>query len=410
MCSPRLAMKFPFELDFFQRQAVLRLERKEHVFVAAHTSAGKTVVAEYAIALAKMHHTRTIYTSPIKALSNQKYRDFKNKFEDVGLITGDVSIQPEAACLIMTTEILRSMLYRGSDVIRDVEWVIFDEVHYVNDSERGVVWEEVLIMLPPSVNIIMLSATTPNTMEFSDWIGRIKNRQVHVISTTKRPVPLQHYLLHDNEVYHLQSSDGKYNPNVIAEAAKVQREKSKPKPKSSENAAASNQRQMEKAAIAAQNRGDNKISKTAPGRGGGGKPSATGSGGRKLGDAAGGKSQWLSLLHVLQNGGREAAGGVGAIHFVGGVDVTARNQELRRERERWEKYENLPAEIRASMTKKEYEKQQLTDIEPSSGLLPVVVFSFSKKKCEEIVDYMKGQDLLSGQEKHEVQAVIGMVR
>lgn len=84
--------------------------------------------------------TRTIYTSPIKALSNQKFRDFKEKFGDVGLITGDVSINPEAACLIMTTEILRSMLYRGADLIRDVEWVIFDEVHYVNDLERGVVW------------------------------------------------------------------------------------------------------------------------------------------------------------------------------------------------------------------------------------------------------------------------------
>lgn len=169
--SPHLAMKFPFELDYFQRQAVMRLERRECVFVAAHTSAGKTVVAEYAIALSKKHHTRTIYTSPIKALSNQKYRDFRDRFEDVGLITGDVSINPDAACLIMTTEILRSMLYRGSDTIRDIEFVIFDEVHYVNDSERGVVWEEVIIMLPERISLIFLSATTPNTLEFSDWIG-----------------------------------------------------------------------------------------------------------------------------------------------------------------------------------------------------------------------------------------------
>src|SRR4051794_13765412 len=110
--------------------------------------------------------TRTIYTSPIKALSNQKFRDFKDTFQDVGLITGDVSINPEASCLILTTEILRSMLYRGADIIRDVEWVIFDEVHYVNDLDRGVVWEEVIIMLPgrysslyslAHVNLIMLS-------------------------------------------------------------------------------------------------------------------------------------------------------------------------------------------------------------------------------------------------------------
>ena len=195
-----MALDFPFELDFFQKQAVMRLERRECVFVAAHTSAGKTVVAEYAIAMAAKHRTRTIYTSPIKALSNQKYRDFKDKFGDVGLITGDISVNPEASCLIMTTEILRSMLYRGSDTIKDIEWVIFDEVHYVNDAERGVVWEEVIIMLPDRINLIFLSATTPNTVDFSDWIGRTKKRKVYVISTGKRPVPLQHFLFYDNNV------------------------------------------------------------------------------------------------------------------------------------------------------------------------------------------------------------------
>lgn len=104
----------------------------------------------------------------ISALSNQKYRDFKERFDDVGLITGDVSVNPDASCLIMTTEILRSMLYRGADIIRDIEWVIFDEVHYVNDAERGVVWEEVIIMLPDRINMIFLSATTPNTKVLSD--------------------------------------------------------------------------------------------------------------------------------------------------------------------------------------------------------------------------------------------------
>ncbi|CAK4183040.1 unnamed protein product [Aphanomyces euteiches] len=141
---PDMALKFPFELDSFQKQAIVHLENHECVFIAAHTSAGKTVVAEYAIAMSQKHMTRTVYTSPIKALSNQKYRDFRTKFgvDNVGLITGDVSINPEASCLVMTTEILRSMLYRGADVIRDIEWVIFDEIHYLNDSERGVVWEE----------------------------------------------------------------------------------------------------------------------------------------------------------------------------------------------------------------------------------------------------------------------------
>ena len=191
---PNPAYHFPFELDNFQKQAVLHLERNECVFVAAHTSAGKTVVAEYAIALAAQHMTRCVYTSPIKALSNQKFRDFREKFEDVGIITGDIQLNPEASCLIMTTEILRSMLYRGADLVRDIEWVIFDEVHYVNDPERGVVWEEVIIMLPQHVKLVFLSATTPNTVEFSDWIGRTKRKPVYVISTLKRPVPLEHYL------------------------------------------------------------------------------------------------------------------------------------------------------------------------------------------------------------------------
>lgn len=132
---PILAHNFPFELDTFQKQAILKLEEHSNVFVAAHTSAGKTVVAEYAIALSQKHMTRTVYTSPIKALSNQKYHDFKQIFKDVGLITGDFQINETASCLIMTTEILRSMLYCGSDVTRDVEYVIFDEVHYINDSD-----------------------------------------------------------------------------------------------------------------------------------------------------------------------------------------------------------------------------------------------------------------------------------
>ena len=137
------AKTYKFTLDPFQSQAVLCIENDQSVLVAAHTSAGKTVVAEYAIALSQKHMTRTIYTSPIKALSNQKFRDFKETFNDVGLVTGDIQINPTATCLIMTTEILRSMLYNGSDIIRDLEWVIFDEVHYINDAERGVVWEEV---------------------------------------------------------------------------------------------------------------------------------------------------------------------------------------------------------------------------------------------------------------------------
>ncbi|XP_017847565.2 helicase SKI2W [Drosophila busckii] len=234
---PCPAMEFPFELDVFQKQAILKLEQRQYVFVAAHTSAGKTVVAEYAIALSKRDLTRTIYTSPIKALSNQKYRDFRKTFKDVGLITGDLQIEPTASCLIMTTEILRSMLYCGSDITRDLEYVIFDEVHYINNPERGHVWEEVIILLPDHVNIIMLSATVPNTMELADWVGSTKKRKVYVISTLKRPVPLMHYLYTGaggksrDDIFLLVDAQGKFlqgNYEKAVERKKEMQGKAKP--------------------------------------------------------------------------------------------------------------------------------------------------------------------------------------
>ncbi|KAL8671778.1 MAG: hypothetical protein Q9168_003725 [Polycauliona sp. 1 TL-2023] len=207
---PDMARTWPFELDTFQKEAVYHLENGDSVFVAAHTSAGKTVVAEYAIALAAQHMTKAVYTSPIKALSNQKFRDFRQEFDDVGILTGDVQINPEASCLIMTTEILRSMLYRGADLLRDVEYVIFDEVHYVNDIERGVVWEEVIIMLPEHVTLILLSATVPNTYEFASWVGRTKKKNVYVISTPKRPVPLEHFLWADKAMHKIVDANKRF--------------------------------------------------------------------------------------------------------------------------------------------------------------------------------------------------------
>lgn len=221
----------PFELDAFQRQAVYHIEKGESVFVAAHTSAGKTAIAEYAIGLCQKHLTRAIYTSPIKALSNQKFRDFRDTFgkDQVGLLTGDVQINPDApSCLIMTTEILRSMLYRDSEMIREVEWVIFDEIHYVNDVERGVVWEEVIIMLPSYVKLVLLSATTPNTFEFADWIGRTRNEVVYVITTLFRPVPLEHHLYCHKEFFRIVDGTRQWNEiNYKNALAKHQTLKSK---------------------------------------------------------------------------------------------------------------------------------------------------------------------------------------
>jgi len=188
------ARTWKFDLDPFQRTALRCLEANESVLVAAHTSAGKTVVAEYAIAMALRDHQRVIYTSPIKALSNQKYRDLSEIFSDVGLMTGDVTLKETASCLVMTTEILRSMLYRGSEVVREMAWVIFDEVHYMRDKERGVVWEETIILLPPQVKLVFLSATIPNAREFAEWVCSVKTQPCHVVYTEMRPVPLQHYI------------------------------------------------------------------------------------------------------------------------------------------------------------------------------------------------------------------------
>ncbi|KAG8883351.1 ATP-dependent RNA helicase mtr4 [Tulasnella sp. 331] len=192
------AREYPFNLDPFQRVSIHAIERNESVLVSAHTSAGKTVVAEYAIAQCLRDKQRVIYTSPIKALSNQKYRDFLAIFGDVGLMTGDVTINPSASCLVMTTEILRSMLYRGSEVVREVAWVIFDEVHYMRDreldAERGVVWEETIILLPRNCHFVFLSATIPNAMEFASWISHSHEEPCHVVYTDFRPTPLQHYL------------------------------------------------------------------------------------------------------------------------------------------------------------------------------------------------------------------------
>ncbi|KAF5092109.1 hypothetical protein D0Z03_003045, partial [Geotrichum reessii] len=192
--STNPARKYPFTLDPFQAVSVASIERNESVLVSAHTSAGKTVVAEYAIAQSLRDKQRVIYTSPIKALSNQKYRELQADFGDVGLMTGDVTINPDASCLVMTTEILRSMLYRGSEIMREVAWVIFDEIHYMRDSERGVVWEETIILLPDNVHYVFLSATIPNAMQFAEWICKTHNQPCHVVYTNFRPTPLQHYL------------------------------------------------------------------------------------------------------------------------------------------------------------------------------------------------------------------------
>lgn len=352
---PEMAREWPFELDTFQKEAVYHLEGGDSVFVAAHTSAGKTVVAEYAIALAAKHMTKAIYTSPIKALSNQKFRDFRETFDDVGILTGDVQINAEASCLIMTTEILRSMLYRGADIIRDVEFVIFDEVHYVNDLERGVVWEEVIIMLPDHVSLILLSATVPNTYEFASWVGRTKKKNIYVISTTKRPVPLEHYLWAGKDIHKIVDPEKRFLEKGWKDANQALQGKTK-----------------EIAGNASAGRG-------APnGRGGpqrGGRGSGQRGGPQRGGQRGGG-----------QRGGRggpprasHAPGHMGRAGRPGGFTSAAQDKTL------W---------------------VHMVHYLKKNNLLPACVFVFSKKRCEENADALSNQDFCNATEKSAIHMTI----
>lgn len=333
---PEMALDFPFELDKFQKEAIYYLEMGESVFVAAHTSAGKTVVAEYAFALASKHCTRAVYTAPIKTISNQKYRDFCSKF-DVGLLTGDVSLRPEALCLIMTTEILRSMLYRGADIIRDIEWVIFDEVHYVNDAERGVVWEEVIIMLPRHVNIVLLSATVPNTTEFADWIGRTKQKKIHVLGTSKRPVPLEHCLFFSGELYRVGDNEV-FLPQGLRAAKEVYKKKNSGMSASSSGThlgaahGANQSRQRE-------NFSRGKGQKHSGFQSVGNFPGTSGASQSNWGQRKSESSLWLLLIHKLLK----------------------------------------------------------------KSLLPVVIFCFSKNRCDKSADNMTSTDLTISSEKSEIR-------
>lgn len=187
-----------FTLAAFQREAAAALDTDHNVLVAAPTGAGKTLVAEYAIHLATAQGKRSLYTAPIKALSNQKFRDFTedDDIPSTGLMTGDITLEPDARVLVMTTEILRNTLVEDPRKLADVGVVVFDEVHFMDDIERGSVWEETLMFLPPEVLVVALSATIDNLGQFATWLERVRGRPVTVVEERKRPVPLKHYLYH----------------------------------------------------------------------------------------------------------------------------------------------------------------------------------------------------------------------
>ncbi len=190
-----------FTLDPFQEEAIQAIESNNSVVVSAPTGSGKTLIADYIIEKHKDDEKRIIYTAPIKALSNQKYKDFCKDYGEhkIGLMTGDVVINPHAKVLIMTTEIYRNMVVSKDAEVHDIAYVIFDEIHYINDVERGYVWEESIIYSPATIRFLCLSATIPNAQEFSNWIRAIKKHPVKTIISTKRNVPLEH-LFYDEEL------------------------------------------------------------------------------------------------------------------------------------------------------------------------------------------------------------------
>ena len=192
----QFAATLPFSLDAFQINANEALEAGQNVLVAAPTGAGKTIIADFAIFLAQRHNVKAFYTTPIKALSNQKYHDLAQVYgaDHVGLLTGDTSINPQADIVVMTTEVLRNMLYEHSTTLQSLQYVILDEVHYLADRFRGPVWEEVIIHLPQHVKIIALSATVSNVEDFSAWITSVCG-DTKLIVSEHRPVPLRQHVL-----------------------------------------------------------------------------------------------------------------------------------------------------------------------------------------------------------------------
>src|ERR1700749_4506457 len=199
---------YDFTFDDFQVEACEALSRGQGVLVAAPTGAGKTVGGEFAGHLALAGGGKGFYTPPIQALSNQKYSDLVRRYgpDNVGLLTGDNSVNGEAPVVVMTTEVLRNMLYAGSATLRDLAYVVLDEVHYLADRSRGAVWEEVIIHLPESVRVVALSATVSNAEEFGDWLAQVRGG-TQVIVDEHRPVPLWQHMLAGRRLYDLFTDD-----------------------------------------------------------------------------------------------------------------------------------------------------------------------------------------------------------
>src|SRR3954452_18341057 len=204
-----------FELDPFQREGCESVEQGRGVLVAAPTGAGKTVIGEFAVYLDLQRGLKAFYTTQITALSTQKYNELARTYgsERVGLLTGDVSVNPDADVVVMTTEVLRNMLYANSDTLADLGYVVMDEVHYLADRFRGAVWEEVIIHLPEDVQLVSLSATVSNAEEFGAWLDTVRG-DTDVVVSEHRPVPLWQHVMVGPEILDLFASDVAFDEAV----------------------------------------------------------------------------------------------------------------------------------------------------------------------------------------------------
>lgn len=232
---------FPFELDDFQKEACEYINDGKSVVVCAPTGAGKTVIAQHAIHKALENGHRVFYTTPLKALSNQKYGDFATKYgiNNVGLLTGDTSINRDAQIVVMTTEVFRNMLYGtnfGSvtENLKNVKYIILDEVHYMNDEQRGTVWEESIIYCPTNIQIVALSATVANADKLTDWINTVHSR-TELVNTDFRPVPLRYYYFDSSQphtVLPLLTPSGQLNSKIRPEKRQFHHRGHKPQQRS----------------------------------------------------------------------------------------------------------------------------------------------------------------------------------
>ena len=211
-----------FNFDKFQLFSFQSIDNNHNILVSAPTSSGKTMVAEYGIISHIKQNHKIIYTSPIKSLSNEKFKEFKDKnlSLDVGLLTGDNKINVDSNLLIMTAEILRNSLYK-SEISSEIDCVIMDEVHFINDPDRGKIWEETIIMLPQSVQLIMLSATINNVEAFASWIANIRTKKLSLVKSNKRIVPLSYYMYTDNMLHKISDSTDNFNDSIFFEARKI---------------------------------------------------------------------------------------------------------------------------------------------------------------------------------------------